>query len=114
MRAIGADAQTVIDRSRVNDWRHFKAEQRRELLKVRRPPFGDCGRADGVLEDQVPADDPRKQLTKSCVRVGIGRARDRYHRRELRVTKRREYAYYSRQHDREHERWPSPVVSSHA
>ena len=39
----------------------------------------------GVLEDQVPADDPGDQLAHRRVRVGVGAARDRDHRRHLGV-----------------------------
>ena len=36
-----------------------------------------------VLEDEVPADDPRDQLAQRRVGVGVGRSRDRNHRGEF-------------------------------
>ena len=41
--------------------------------------------ADAVFEDQRKADDPGKELAHRGVRVGVGAARDRHHRAELRV-----------------------------
>ena len=58
-----------------------------EPLKGRRHVCGesDADRhvADGVLEDQVPADDPGDQLAHGGVGVGVGAARDGDHRRQL-------------------------------
>ena len=55
------------------------------LVEVLAPRDRDRGCADGVLEHQVPADDPRDQLAHRRVGVGVGAARDRDHRRELGV-----------------------------
>ena len=75
-----------------------------QLLEVARPRDGDGDVADGVLDDQVPADDPRDQLAERGVGVGVGRSGDRHHRRELGVAERREAAGDGREHEREHER----------
>ncbi|CAN5789701.1 hypothetical protein BH11PSE3_BH11PSE3_48260 [soil metagenome] len=50
-----------------------------EAVEVPRPATGHGGDADGVLQDQVPADHPGYQLAQRGVGVGIGRA---LHRQE--------------------------------
>ena len=72
--------------------------------------MGDGGRDHGVLQHQVPTDDPREQLAHGGVRVGVGRARHRHHRRELRVAQRREDAGDPGHHEREDERRAGLVV----
>ena len=48
--------------------------------------------ADGVFQDQVPADDPGDQLAHGGVGVGVGAAGDGDHRRQLGVAQRGERA----------------------
>ena len=48
--------------------------------------------SDCVFDDEIPADDPRHDLSERGVRVGVGTARRRHHGRELRVTDGREAA----------------------
>ena len=60
-------------------------EVSREGDEVARPAHADRRRADGVLEHQVPADDPGDQLAERGVAVGVRAAGDRDHARELRV-----------------------------
>ncbi len=72
--------------------RQRDADAGQQLLHVAAPADGDGHRADGVLEDQVPADDPGEELTHRRVGVGVGAAGDRNHRRELGVAQRREAA----------------------
>ena len=43
--------------------------------------------AEGVLQDQVPADDPRNQFAKRRVRIGVGRPRNRNHAAQFGVAK---------------------------
>ena len=62
------------------------AEQRVEVVA---PRDRDRDVADGVLEDQIPADDPGDQLSERRVRVGVRASRLRDHRRQLRVAQRR-------------------------
>ena len=82
------------------------AHQRREVVA---PRDGDGDVADRVLEDQVPADDPRDELAERRVRVGVGAAGLRNHRGELRVAERRERARATEQQEREDERRPRAV-----
>ncbi len=57
--------------------------------------------ADGVLKNEVPAYDPRDQLTHRCVSVGIGTAGDRDHRCQFGVAQPCERANNRHQHERE-------------
>ena len=68
------------------------AEARQQRLEVVAPADRDGDVADGVLDDQVPADDPGDQLAERRVGVGVGGAGDRHHRRELGVAERGEPA----------------------
>ena len=51
------------------------AEAGEQRVEVAAPRDRDRDVADRVLEDQVPADDPRDQLAERRVRVGVGAAR---------------------------------------
>ena len=80
-----------------------------EPLKGRRHLRGESDAhrhvADGVFEDQVPADDPGDELAHGCVSVGVGAARDRNHRRQLRITETGEGADDGDQDQRNRQRW---------
>ena len=78
-----------------------KPEQRVEVVA---PRDRDRDVADGVFEDQIPADDPRDELTERRVRVGVGASGLRNHRRQLRVAERRERARHAEQQEREDQR----------
>jgi hypothetical protein len=82
------------------------AEDVQDALEVAGPPVRHGGGADGVLQDQVPADDPGEQLAERGVGVGIGRARDRHHRGELGIAQRREHANEAGHGIREHQGRP--------
>jgi hypothetical protein len=73
-------------------------------LEVVRPGNRDRDVADGVLQDQVPADDPGDELAEGCVRVRVGGPRDRDHRGKLRVAERGEAADDGGEDERHHER----------
>ena len=60
----------------------------RTVADVRRETNADRHIADRVLENQVPADDPRDQLAHGRVRVGVRAARDGNHRRQFGVAER--------------------------
>ena len=90
--------------------REMQAEAAQQLLEVARPGDRDGDVADRVLDDQVPADDPGDQLAERRVGVGVGRAGDRHHRRELGVAERREAAGDRGQHEREDDRRPGAEV----
>jgi hypothetical protein len=69
--------------------RQLRAEHlAHEHVQVAAPPHRDGGHRDGVLEDQVPADDPRHELAERGVAVGAHRD----HRGELRKGQGRERA----------------------
>ena len=77
------------------------AQQRVEVVA---PRNGDGDVADGVLEDQVPADDPRDQLPHRRVRIGVGAARLRNHRGELGVAEPGQRARAAEQQERKDQR----------
>ena len=84
--------------------RDVPAEEPQDPVEVLAPGDGDRGRADGVFEHQVPADDPRHQLAHRRVGVGVGAARDRNHRRELGVAEAGERAAEAGDEERERHR----------
>ena len=98
----------------VNACGRLHAEECEEVLEVVRPAVRDGRRGDGVLEDEVPADDPRDQLAERGVGVGIGRAGDRHHRGELGVAERREHAGQAGDHERQHQRRTGAIVGRDA
>ena len=61
-----------------------------ERAHVARPAHADRGRADQVLEDEVPADDPRDELAHGGVGVGVGATGDRDHGGHFGVAQARE------------------------
>ena len=60
--------------------------------------------ADGVFQDQVPADDPGDELAHRGIGVGVGAAGDRDHRRQLGIAQRGEAADNRDQHQRQRQR----------
>ncbi len=80
------------------------AELVEEAHHVSGPADRDRGRGEQVLEDQVPADEPRDELAERGVRVGVRAARDGNHRRELGVAEAREGATESRDQERDDQR----------
>ena len=56
--------------------------------KIVGPTDRDGHVADCILENQIPADDPRDQLSQRRIRIGVSRAGDRHHRRHFSVTER--------------------------
>ncbi len=82
-------------------------EQRREVAA---PGNGDRDVADGVLEDEIPADDPGDQLAERRVGIGVGAARLRNHRRQLRVAQAGERADAAEEEERENERRAGAVA----
>ncbi len=85
--------------------RQLVAEDRVEqLVQIRAPADRHAGDRDAVLEDQVPADDPGRELAERRVGVGVGAARDRDRRGELRERERGEDAGDAREHEGEDDR----------
>ena len=78
---------------------------------VRRKADADAHIAEGVLENEVPADDPSHKFAKRGVGVGIGRPRDRDHRREFRVAESGQCADDRDKNQRDRQRGPSTRAS---
>ena len=68
------------------------------------PADRDGRRAEGVLEDEIPADDPRDELAERRVPVSVRGAGDRHRGRELRVAQAGKGARESREQHRQHDR----------
>ena len=100
----------VIERRVRKNVRQLHAEDGQEVLKVVRPAVRHGGRRHRVLQNQVPADDPREQLAQRGIGVGVGRSRHRHHGRKLRIAQRRENAGHARYHEREHQRRAGAIV----
>ena len=90
--------------------RQLDVEDGQKILKVVRPAVRDGGGRHRVLENQIPADDPRKELAQGGISVGVGRSRHRHHGRELRVAQRRENAGHAGDHERQHQRRAGAIV----
>ena len=84
--------------------RQRETEAAEELLEIGRPRDGHGHVAHGVLQDEIPADDPRRQLSERGVRIGVGRARYRHHGSELGIAQRGESAGHRHEHERHDER----------
>ena len=61
------------------------AEPVQQVYHVRGETDGDAHVAEGVFEDEVPADDPGDELAEGGVGVGVGGAGDGNHAAEFRV-----------------------------
>src|SRR6185312_6956167 len=81
-----------------------KANVLQECPQVPAPADGDRRRAEGIFEDEIPADDPGDQLAERGVGVCISAARDRDHGGEFRVAQSRERAGQPSQYEGEHDR----------
>src|SRR5260370_13938528 len=79
-------------------------EDMQKLDEVVGPAGGNGAGANGVLQSEVPADDPGQKLAEGSVSVRVGAAGQGNHRGKLGVTKAREGATQAREHKREHER----------
>ncbi len=73
-------------------WRNVNAEILKQADDIAAPTRCDGGRAEGVLENEVPANDPGEELAESGVAVGIGRAGNGNQRGKLGVAEPREDA----------------------
>ncbi len=76
----------IVERRIGEDVGQMEMEEREEILKVVGPAVGHGGRGHRILENQVPADDPGKELAQRGVGVGVGRAGHRHHGGELGIT----------------------------
>jgi hypothetical protein len=105
-RARGDGGRRVMGGAEVGaePGRHRNPEMADQLAEIPGPSDGHADVAHRVFHDQVPPDDPGDELAQRSVGVGVGGARDRYHRRELGVAQRREAAGDRREQEREHDR----------
>ena len=69
--------------------------------------------ANGVFENEVPADNPGDDFTERRVGISVGGTGHRNHRRQLGITKRRETAGDSSDHKRKHHRGPRARPPEH-
>ena len=99
--AVGEDDRRA--RRRAQERRKADAEVGEEADDVARPADRDRRGAERVLEDQVPADDPRDELAERRVAVGVGRAGHRHGRRELGVAERGQRADDAGEDHRQHD-----------
>ena len=72
-----------------------------QIDEISRPAHSHRHVAHCIFQDQVPTDDPRHDLAECRIGICIGRSRNRNHRREFGVTKRRKRASDAR-HDERH------------
>ncbi len=79
------DARVFIERGGGEGVGEVEADLVTELHEVGGPCGGDGGCADGVLEDEVPADDPCEEFAEGDVAVGVGAAGGWDHGGEFRV-----------------------------
>ena len=65
--------------------RQVQAEAFQQFVEVARPAGGHCGRLQGVLQNQIPADHEGDELAERQIGIGVGRAGHRGHGGELGV-----------------------------
>jgi hypothetical protein len=75
-----------------------------EADHVAGPTDGHGRRAQGVLQDKVPTDDPGEDLAQGRIGVGVSASRDRDERGELGIAQTGEGAGQAGQHERERDR----------
>ena len=63
----------------------MQAEAFQQFVEVARPAGGHCGRLQGVLQNQIPADHEGDELAERQIGIGVGRAGHRGHGGELGV-----------------------------
>ena len=78
----------------------MEPEAGENALKIAAPAHRHRHRADGIFEDEIPADHPREDFAERGVGIGVGAARDGNHRRQLGITQRRERTHYRNQYQR--------------
>src|SRR5437773_595909 len=70
------------------DWKFESEKTAAKFDEISRPT--DCDRhiPNRIFQNQIPTDDPRDDLTESCVGISVRRTRDWDHRGKLGVTER--------------------------
>ena len=104
---------TAVPGAALRSGGNVHADVVQERHDVRRPAHRHRRGAERVLEDQVPADDPRDQLAERRVAVGVGGAGDRHRRGELRIADRREARWRCRRRSSTGRR-PGPACAAAA
>ena len=90
--------------------RQREADAAQQRRKVVAPGDRDGDVADRVLEHEIPADDPRDELAERRIRVRVGAAGLRNHRRELGVAERGERAGATEEQKRKDQRGPGRIA----
>ena len=90
--------------------RNVDAEPAQQLAEIARPGDGHRHVAHGVLDDQVPPDDPGDELPEGRVRVRVGAAGDGHERGELGIAEGAEAASEGGDQDRDDQRWSGADV----
>ncbi len=67
------------------------------------PADGHGRRADGIFEDQIPADDPGQEFAHGCVGICVGAAGDGNHGSEFAITKSCKAAADRSRNERKHD-----------
>ena len=107
-RGVGGEERRSV--SRRGPYRKLNVEAPEQRREIVRPGDRHGDVADGVLEDQVPPDDPRDQLSQGRIRVGVGAPRLRDHGGKLGVAQTGERAAYTEQQERQDERGPGAAT----
>ena len=90
--------------------RQRQPEETDQLAEVAGDADGDDGDDRGVLQQQVPADEPARELPQHHVAVGVGRARARDQAGELRVGERGRGTRDAGDQERDEDRGPGLLV----
>ncbi len=103
-RAVGQGHH--LPRRRREPRRQAEPHRLQQTHEVARPADGDRRAADGIFQDQIPADDPGRELAQRGIGVGIGAAGNRQERRQLGVAEADEGTGDRGQHEGQHDGRP--------
>ena len=98
-RAVG-ELDDLTSRGRKPGW-DGETDGGQGPVEVARPSDGHCGGTDRIFENEVPADQPGRELAQAHISVGVGAAGNRHQRRQLRIAERDERAGKAGQHERQ-------------
>ena len=93
--------------------RRMEAEPVHQVDDVGGKAHADAHIAEGVFEDQIPADDPGDQFAHGGVGIGVSRTGNGNHGRQFGVTKAGEGADDSHQHQRKSQRGTGAGPAGH-
>jgi hypothetical protein len=105
-RRIGTERDRAVA-VRQPSWQ-IDADAGEQRIEVAAPGDRNGDVANRVLEDQIPADDPRDQFTERRIRIRVGTPRLRNHRRQFGVAERRERAHRAEQDEGDDQCRPLP------